>query len=116
MPELTSEREVFAAAAVLPVAERTAYLDVACAGRPDERARVEQWLRANDADSFMNAGAGLVRPSEAETEITGMKPEKAGEQIGHYKLMEQIGQGGFGTVWVADQERPVRRRVALKIL
>ena len=45
-----------------------------------------------------------------------LKPEEVGEQIGPYRLMEQIGQGGFGTVWVADQERPVRRRVALKII
>ncbi|MES2924457.1 MAG: protein kinase [Verrucomicrobiota bacterium] len=42
--------------------------------------------------------------------------ERAGEMIGHYKLREQIGEGGFGTVWVADQEQPVRRRVALKII
>ena len=45
-----------------------------------------------------------------------LKREEAGERIGHYKLREQIGQGGFGTVWVAEQERPVRRRVALKII
>ena len=44
------------------------------------------------------------------------KIEEAGQRIGPYKLMEQIGEGGFGTVWVADQERPVRRRVALKII
>ncbi len=116
MPEPLAEREVFAAAAMLPVAERPAYLDVACAGRPGARARVEQWLQTNDADSFMEAGAAPVRPSEVETEITGVKPEHAGEQIGPYKLMEQIGQGGFGTVWVANQEKPVRRQVALKII
>jgi tetratricopeptide (TPR) repeat protein len=49
-------------------------------------------------------------------ELAGCDPEKAGERIGNYKLLEQIGQGGFGTVWVAEQERPVRRRVALKII
>ncbi len=49
-------------------------------------------------------------------EMARLKPEEIGDQIGPYKLMEQIGQGGFGTVWVADQEKPVRRRVALKII
>jgi serine/threonine protein kinase len=53
---------------------------------------------------------------EIEAELARLKPEEAGEWIGPYKLMEQIGQGGFGIVWVADQERPVRRRVALKII
>ena len=54
--------------------------------------------------------------TETEVELARLKPEEIGDQIGPYKLMEQIGQGGFGTVWVADQERPVRRRVALKII
>src|SRR5205085_9521915 len=53
---------------------------------------------------------------EVEAEFARLKPEEAGERIGHYKLREQIGQGGFGTVWVAEQEHPVRRRVALKII
>ena len=61
----------------------------------------------------MEAGAGAP---EIEANLARLKPEEVGEQIGQYKLMEQIGQGGFGTVWVADQEKPVRRRVALKII
>jgi non-specific serine/threonine protein kinase/serine/threonine-protein kinase len=42
--------------------------------------------------------------------------ERAGLKIGRYKLLEQIGEGGFGVVWMAEQEEPVRRRVALKII
>ncbi len=58
----------------------------------------------------------LALSPETEAELARLKPEEAGERIGPYRLMEQIGQGGFGTVWVADQEKPVRRRVALKII
>ena len=54
--------------------------------------------------------------AEIEGEWSRGKHEEAGEHLGNYKLIEQIGQGGFGTVWVAEQERPVRRRVALKII
>src|SRR5262245_23499096 len=45
-----------------------------------------------------------------------LKPEDAGDRIGRYKLLQQIGEGGFGVVWMAEQEVPVRRRVALKII
>ena len=106
MPAHQSEREVFAAAAALSQAERPAYLNAACAGRSEVRARVEELLRAHEESEFM----------EVEEQAARLKPEEAGEQIGPYKLMEQIGEGGFGTVWVADQEKPVRRRVALKII
>jgi WD40 repeat protein/serine/threonine protein kinase len=54
--------------------------------------------------------------AKIEEELARHKPEEAGERIGPYKLMEEIGEGGFGTVWVAEQEKPVRRRVALKII
>ncbi len=108
-----SEREVFAAAAALTLAERRAYLDGAGGGNAESRARVEEWLRKHDADSFMKTEACAP---EIEANLARLKPEEVGERIGNYKLMEQIGEGGFGTVWVADQEKPVRRRVALKII
>src|SRR5688572_30573466 len=59
---------------------------------------------------------GATRKADIEAELARLKPEEAGERIGNYKLLEQIGEGGFGTVWVADQEKPMRRRVALKII
>src|SRR4051812_13899648 len=53
---------------------------------------------------------------EMEAELARLKPEEAGERIGEYKLHQQLGEGGFGTVWMAEQEKPVRRMVALKII
>ncbi len=47
---------------------------------------------------------------------TGPSVEAAGARIGRYKLLQKIGEGGFGVVWMAEQEEPVRRRVALKII
>jgi serine/threonine protein kinase/WD40 repeat protein len=54
--------------------------------------------------------------SAAEADMARLKPEEAGDRIGPFKLLQQIGEGGFGVVWMAEQEQPVRRRVALKII
>ena len=106
MPASDSEREIFAAAAALTVAERPAYLDAACAGREEMRAKVEQLLLAHDGSGFMDSDERFAR----------VKPEESGDRIGHYKLLQNIGEGGFGVIWMAEQEKPVRRRVALKII
>src|SRR6478735_9337734 len=58
----------------------------------------------------------LALPRKVEDLIAQLKPEDIGDEIGPYKLLQMIGEGGFGTVWMAEQERPVRRRVALKII
>src|SRR4051794_17078394 len=55
-------------------------------------------------------------PEAMQAELARLKPEEAGERIGPYKLLQQIGEGGFGVVWMAEQESPIRRRVALKII
>jgi len=84
---------------------RRACLDRACAGDAALRQEVESLLQAHEqADGFMRV---TVPP---------LLTEKAGDRIGRYKLLEQIGEGGFGVVWMAEQEEPVRRRVALKII
>jgi WD40 repeat protein/serine/threonine protein kinase len=59
---------------------------------------------------------GVPRNPQIEAELARLKPEEAGDRIGSYKLREKLGEGGYGVVWVADQETPVRRRVALKII
>ncbi|MEO7318581.1 MAG: tetratricopeptide repeat protein, partial [Chthoniobacteraceae bacterium] len=114
--EMIDEREVFAAAAALPVEERAVYLDAACAGRAEMRASIERLLAAHDEDSFMQRGATRTVSPELAAEFARLKPEEAGDQIANYKLLQQIGEGGFGVVWMAEQEKPVRRRVALKII
>jgi serine/threonine protein kinase/WD40 repeat protein len=93
--------------------EREAFVSAATDGDEELRREVRRLLAANEeARTYLDSPIS----AEAEAEMERLQPEKAGHWIGPYKLMEQIGEGGFGTVWVADQERPVRRRVALKII
>jgi serine/threonine protein kinase len=94
-------------------AERSAYLDVACAGSPELRARVEALLAAHSAaeESFL--------PLPTTDRVWGSQdpiPEAPGGVVGPYKLLQQIGEGGFGVVFMAEQSVPVHRRVALKII
>ena len=92
-------------------AERAAYLDRVCGNDPDLRRRVERLLEAHaEANSFLAA-----RPAVAAATCVGLA-EAAGTIIGPYKLVEQIGEGGFGVVYMAEQQQPVRRKVALKII
>src|SRR6266536_2048897 len=105
--------EVFTEAVQLPIAERAPFLDRACAGDEDLRRRIEALLRSND-----RAGAFLEKPPEVvdDGRIKAAGGEKPGDRVGRYKLLQQIGEGGYGVVFMAEQEEPVRRRVALKII
>jgi serine/threonine-protein kinase len=93
--------------------ERAAYLDAACAGDPDLRRRVERMLAAQ-----ARAGNFLERPAPGPVLTVDEQPlgERPGTVIGPYRLMEQIGEGGMGLVFVAEQQQPVRRKVALKVI
>jgi WD40 repeat protein len=95
------------------LAERAAFLEQACAGSPNLRRRVEKLLlRHEKAGSFLETPAFGVDAIAAETTIE----ETPGVTIGRYKLISQIGEGGLGIVFMAEQVRPVRRPVALKII
>src|SRR6266567_2257570 len=104
---------IFDAAMELPPERRAAYVQEACAGDDPLRQRVEALLRAHQsAETFMLSPAVTSR---GETVV--VKPaEQPGDRIGRYKLLQQIGEGGCGVVYMAEQEEPVRRRVALKVI
>src|SRR5262245_7608378 len=105
------ERDIFdAALALADPAERSAYLAEACAGDHGLRQHLEGLLQMHQQlGSFLEAPAPGVTVDEPLT-------ERPGAVIGPYKLLEQIGEGGFGVVFMAEQTRPVRRKVALKVL
>jgi serine/threonine protein kinase/Flp pilus assembly protein TadD len=94
-------------------AERATYLDAACGGDAELREQVESLLKAHDeASGFL---ATIERPKSTDSGAVPLR-EGPGSTIDRYKLLQQIGEGGFGTVFLAEQEQPVRRRVALKII
>src|SRR6266478_522492 len=116
------EQNLFEAALHLKSqAEREAFLQVACATDPGLRRRIEQLLAAaTEADAFFSGDplkqAGLDEKATIPIPISPAATEQPGMLIGRYKLLQQIGEGGCGVVYMAEQEQPVRRRVALKII
>jgi len=108
------ERDLFVGALEKGPAERAAFLEAACGADSTLRRRVEDLLREqSDVGSFMETPA-MCGPGD--TAIVASVTEKPGERIGRYKLLQRIGEGGCGVVYMAEQEEPVRRRVALKII
>ncbi len=124
-PNSQDETLFDAARRLVDADQRRAFLDQACKDDPDQRQRVEALLTAqSQADQFFAEGAAALElppgpppdDSSAPPRTNGTAEENPGDYIGRYKLREKIGEGGCGVVYVAEQEEPVRRRVALKII
>jgi serine/threonine protein kinase/tetratricopeptide (TPR) repeat protein len=123
-PHPNREVALFSAALELDSKKRAAFLDEACADDPVLRLRLEALLRVHEeAIPFLEnqAPTGQEPPVGAEFSgkpgnLSSSRAEKAGDRIGRYKLLQQVGEGGCGIVYMAEQEEPVRRRVALKVI
>src|SRR5262245_2748745 len=100
---LTRERELFEASLTLDPSARADYLARECES-DQERERVHALLAAH------------LKAAQASIFVSGVPGLPTEERIGPYRLLEHIGRGGIGEVYLAEQERPVRRRVALKML
>jgi serine/threonine protein kinase len=129
-----SEESLFHLALEMTPAERSAFLEQACGGDTTLRAHLEALLKAHDnpgsflarplarvgATSDFEASAGTAATTPDETGGAGPGPRTAavgpGSRVGPYLLLRQIGQGGMGTVFLAEQTHPVQRQVALKLI
>jgi hypothetical protein len=103
------EKEIFEQALdITPTEERLRFLTSACGKDAALLARVQALLRADESgESFL--------PEQPKATVVAIT-EKPGDRIGRYKLLQQIGEGGCGVVYMAEQTEPVRRRVALKVI
>jgi serine/threonine protein kinase/tetratricopeptide (TPR) repeat protein len=111
-----SAKSIFLAALEKPVSERAALLDETIGGDDALRARVEALLRAHDdPDGFLERSVAQFTAIDHSSHAAPIV-ELPGTLIGPYKLLEKIGEGGMGVVYMADQQSPVRRRVAVKII
>ena len=125
-PEHDREGALLNAALELTADERAAFLDHACGDDVALRRRLENLLKAHDqAGAFLGEPAfpteGVPSPSAGENGRNGPAmvaavSEAPGDRIGRYKLLEKIGEGGCGVVYMAEQAEPIRRRVALKVI
>ncbi len=101
-------KRIFDAAADLSADEQDRFLEDACRDDPEVRAEVERLLRAEPETS-----AGVEKTKRTEARAT---PLPQGHRIGPYRILRHLGEGGMGVVFEAEQEHPVRRRVALKLI
>ena len=104
--------DVFDRALQIPIGERAAFVLGACSGDEALKGRVKALLSAHEQDSRFLPGGDSIETVTSDVSAS----EETGMLIGRYKLLEKLGEGGFGSVWAAEQREPVKRRVALKII
>src|SRR6266540_2648846 len=130
--DLNTAREIFVeAVGRVPPEQWEAFVSARCGEDAELRRHVQHLLQAHvEAGSFLErpalrpAGTGAYRPAAGEAPAPADDPESRepqtecregpGTVIGPYKLVQQIGEGGMGTVYMAQQTEPVKRMVALK--
>src|SRR5690349_5456262 len=107
-------KEILQAAVQLPSDQRQSYLNAACGTDRDMRAEVESLIASHEeaGSQFLAADAPEVLLGAPSTSPN----EPANRVIGNYHLVEELGRGGMGQVWLAEQRAPVKRQVALKLL
>src|SRR5262245_16226055 len=111
--QLFDEKAIFNTARCIPsAAERLAYLHQACGEDAGALRRIQDLLRAHDQERSFLESPPLVLGATVDEPVL-VEP---GTVIGPYRLLEQLGEGGFGLVFLAEQTQPVRRKVALKVL
>jgi hypothetical protein len=110
------EELLFQLALTKSPAVRGAWLDAECDGNAALRQRLDILLAAHDQpDTLLATQAELARPT-IKLDLDDAPDEAVGQTLGRYKLLERVGEGGCGVVYVAEQTEPVRRRVALKVI
>src|ERR1043166_7247059 len=113
MTDPKAEETIFAAVQSLPLEHRGPCLDQACRGDEALRQRLKALLEGYEASVPLEKPV----PSSLDSGLTSpFWNERPGDRIGRYKILQQIGEGGCGIVYLAQQAEPVRRRVALKVI
>ena len=115
-PDPQREAALFQAAVQLTGSARASFLDHACSGDATLRARLEALLAAHEQFESAPAEPAPAVKATMRVEFTDAPDEAIGQKIGRYKILEKVGEGGCGVVYVAEQTEPVRRRVALKVI
>ncbi len=110
------EAALFALAAEKPLSERSAFLQAVCGTDSALRQRLEALLAAHEQPEDALATATRAVKATIKLDLADAPDEAVGQTLGRYKLLERVGEGGCGVVYVAEQTEPVRRRVALKVI
>jgi hypothetical protein len=108
-------KNLFDEARQRPESQRAEFLNAACADDAELRSEVEELLAEGDGQSLPSPAANLLDLSSGPTGSMG-RSEAAAQLVDRYRLLQKVGEGGMGEVWLAEQREPVRRRVALKLI
>jgi WD40 repeat protein/serine/threonine protein kinase len=110
------EEVLFQLALEKPASERDAFLKAVCGEDAAVRQRLDALLVAHEQSKGIPAEPAPVARATMKLDLANVPDETIGQKIGRYKILEKVGEGGCGVVYVAEQTEPVRRRVALKVI